>query len=221
MKTNILAIVTFIWLLFVSTTMWGADPRIVSPEEAKLWYSNLHNSPYIIYENFDNTVIYYDSIKNHLTPDTHLKFYMGYTTDVKDQPQYRLFMIYIKGTVDTLNQYVNDFSSIYYFNGKNWIGCNKETLKNWSSNWQTHSPSSVNFYKAFAIPYNDLYTISKNEIFISFGLQVDGTEKAVKLILSNIKYNYTNQGNSTKLGDPVVHFDANMPCPKVCGIGDI
>lgn len=203
-------------ILLVSTSVLANNHKKVPTREANKWHKNLNKSDYKIYENFDNCIVEYDSIKQHITDKTHLKFIMGCSSDKGKSIDFRMFMIYIIG--DEIEQgYVNDYKTIRYFNGKSWTSCDKEMLEQWSRNWENYqATNNLPYIRAFLVPNDDLNTLNKGEIYLSFGLEKSIFKKTVKLLLSDTKFEPASNKNKLAIADPI-YMDACMPCPKVCG----
>jgi len=219
MKINILSIALIATLLMASVSLMGKDHKRIPNKEAKKWHNNMHNSPYAVYENFDGCVLYYDSIKGKIIGDTHIKFYMGCSNPEGKKVDYRLFYLYITGAEIPLG-YTNDFNTVHYFDGTNWIPCKKEMLNEWTTNWKNYlAKIELPYIKAFVVPNGDIHALMLENIYLSFGLKKASNEDTVKLLLSNKKYKGADStSNNQQLTDGVeVNMDACMPCPKVCG----
>ncbi len=117
MKRNVLVFMVF--LFFGVQFVTAKESKKIPNEEAKKWHNDLHASPYKVYENFDGTVLHYDSISNLIAEKKHIKFYMGCSGSDEKSAEYRLFLVPVTGE-EAEKEYVNDYGDIRLYNGKNW-----------------------------------------------------------------------------------------------------
>lgn len=218
MKSLLVYVLTIGILILGTIAKTEAGNNQVPEKVAKEWIDNLHNSPYVVYEKFDDVILNYDFVKGQINDTIHVKFYMGCSNPDETKIEYRTFMIYIHGK-EGQEDYTNDYSNIFYNKGSEWIKCDKAMLQAWSSNWVNYlKKNNLDTLKAFVVPNEDITTL-KNKIYLIYGMEKTSTGNEIKLMLSNhpIKAASSNKN----LNDEIVYMDACMPCPKVCGHGNI
>jgi hypothetical protein len=216
-------------LLAVTFLMAGCaqkvdDSKKVPNKEAKEWRKNLHNSPYSVYENFDNAVLDYEEIKKQLTADVHIKLYMGSNLNLDSVWEYRLFILNINGE-EAAEKYTNDYNTVRYFADGKWIPSSKEELQHWATGWSTLMDElQLPRIKGFVVPNADILAFKKKskEIYIAFGLKTEGGDE-VKPLFTNKKRGPKEAVNLEQIGadDDEMNMDACMPCPRVCAGNEI
>lgn len=192
--------------------------RHLSKQEADRWRKNLKNSDYKPYENFDNTVVNSKILQKYIDLSHHIKFYMGYNSELKNDSQFVLFMLSAVGEEKPL-KYMNNYDAIYYYDSmqKIWISGDYEMLTTYSKNWQEYwKNKKMECLKAFLVPNADLRELDLVKVYLTFGLK-EIKENEVKLILSNKQHSTNSESISS---DDDTELDACMPCPKVCGANE-
>lgn len=225
MKSKIVVLaVLAVAFLMAGCAQKADDSKKVPNKEAKEWRKNLHNSPYVVYENFDNAVLDYEELKKQLSADVHIKLYMGSKLSIDSVWEYRLFMLNINGK-EVAEEYTNDYNTVRYFADGKWNASSKEELQDWATGWSTlMAELGLPQIKGFVVPNADILAFKKKskEIFVAFGLKTEGGDE-VKPLFTNKKRGPREAEGLDMVGDDndELNMDACMPCPKVCAGNEI
>lgn len=225
MKSKIVVLaVLAVAFLMAGCAQKADDSKQVPNKEAQEWRKNLHNSPYVVYENFDNVVLDYQEIRKQLSADVHIKLYMGSKLSIDSVWEYRLFMLNINGK-EVAEEYTNDYNTVRYYADGKWHASSKEELQDWATGWGTlMGELGLLHIKAFVVPNADILAFKNKteKIYIAFGLKTVGGDDVTPLF-TNKKRGHREAESLEQVGadGDEMNMDACMPCPRVCAGNEI
>lgn len=223
-KIVLLAVLAVVFLM-AGCAQKVDDSKKVPNKEAKEWRKNLHNSPYVVYENFDNAALNFEEIKKQLSADVHIKLYMGSKLSIDSVWEYRLFMLNINGK-EAAEEYTNDYNTVRYYADGQWTPSSKEELQDWATGWATlMTELGLQQIKGFVVPNADILAFKKktDKIFIAFGLAQTAGGEEIKPLFTNKKRGPREADGLELIGEDndELNMDSCMPCPKVCAGNEI